>query len=110
MTQLRAFGAVLVPYDEYRATVALLRGEVAGDLLSMVELSDQPSEAAADLIAGGPAHGLSARTTTALAGNLFGLVISALLGFVFTDWAHLSGVGSEDDFVLGAGAPGCPPW
>jgi len=30
-------------------------------------------------------HGFSARTTTALAGTLFGLVLTALLGFVFTD-------------------------
>jgi uncharacterized membrane protein len=51
------------------------------------------------------AHGFSARTTTALAGTLFGLGMSALLGFVFTDWAHLTGAGSEDDFVLAAGAP-----
>jgi uncharacterized membrane protein len=51
------------------------------------------------------AHGFSARTSTALAGTLFGLLVTALLGFVFTDWANLSGVGSEDDFLLGAGAP-----
>jgi uncharacterized membrane protein len=51
------------------------------------------------------AHGFSARTTTALAGTLFGLVLSTLLGLVFTGWAHLTGIGSEDDFVLAAGAP-----
>jgi YibE/F-like protein len=51
------------------------------------------------------AHGFSARTTTALAGTLFGLALSALLGLVITGWAHLTGVGSEDDFVLAAGAP-----
>jgi uncharacterized membrane protein len=42
-------------------------------------------------------HGFSARTTTALAGTLFGLLV--------TSWAHLSGVGSEDDFVLASSAP-----
>jgi uncharacterized membrane protein len=51
------------------------------------------------------AHGFSARTTTALAGTLFGLVVTAFLGLVFTDWASLSGVGSEDDFVLASAAP-----
>ena len=51
------------------------------------------------------AHGFSARTTTALAGTMFGLVVTALLGWVFTDWASLSGVGSEDDFVLATAAP-----
>jgi uncharacterized membrane protein len=51
------------------------------------------------------AHGFSARTTTALAGTLFGLLVTALLGLVLTDWAHLSGAGSEDDFVLASAAP-----
>jgi uncharacterized membrane protein len=51
------------------------------------------------------AHGFSARTTTALAGTLFGLVVTAILGYVVTDWARLSGVGSEDDFTLAAAAP-----
>jgi uncharacterized membrane protein len=51
------------------------------------------------------AHGFSARTTTALAGTLFGLVVTALLGLLFTEWANLSGVGSEDDFVLASAAP-----
>ncbi len=51
------------------------------------------------------AHGVSARTTTALVGTLFGLFFSALLGWGATWWAHLSGVASEDDFVLAAAAP-----
>ena len=51
------------------------------------------------------AHGFSARTTTALVGTLFGLVVSALIGFGATKWAHLTGVAAEDDFVLAAAAP-----
>ncbi len=51
------------------------------------------------------AHGISARTTTALIGTLFGLVLSAVLGWAFTKWAHLTGVASDDDFVLAASAP-----
>ena len=51
------------------------------------------------------AHGISARTTTALVGTLFGLFLSALLGWAATASAHLSGVASEDDFVLSASAP-----
>ncbi|GAB3714146.1 YibE/F family protein [Mariniluteicoccus flavus] len=51
------------------------------------------------------AHGFSARTTTALLGTLFGLVVSAVLGYVATKWAHLTGVASEDDFQLAAVAP-----
>lgn len=51
------------------------------------------------------AHGFSARTTTALLGTLFGLAVSAILGVIATQWAHLSGVASEDDYLLAATAP-----
>jgi uncharacterized membrane protein len=51
------------------------------------------------------AHGFSARTTTALVGTLFGLILIALLGYLATKWAHVTGVTSEDDYVLAATAP-----
>lgn len=51
------------------------------------------------------AHGFTLRTTTALVGTLFGLAITAGLGLLGTSWAHLTGVGSEDDLVLAASAP-----
>lgn len=51
------------------------------------------------------AHGISARTTTALVGTLFGLLFSALIGFGATKWAHLTGIASEDDVMLSAAAP-----
>ena len=51
------------------------------------------------------AHGFSTRTTTALVGTLFGLVVSAGLGVWATRWAHLTGVSSEDDFLLASAAP-----
>jgi uncharacterized membrane protein len=51
------------------------------------------------------AHGFSARTTTALIGTLFGLLLTAGLGWAFTEWAHLTGVGTEDDYLLAASAP-----
>jgi uncharacterized membrane protein len=51
------------------------------------------------------AHGISARTTTALVGTLTGLAFSAFLGWGATKWAHLSGVASEDDLILSASAP-----
>lgn len=50
-------------------------------------------------------HGFSARTTTALVGTLFGLVMAAALGWGATKWAHLTGVASEDDVLLSAAAP-----
>ena len=51
------------------------------------------------------AHGFSARTTTALVGTLFGLVLSAVIGQAATRWAHLTGVASENDYILAAAAP-----
>lgn len=51
------------------------------------------------------AHGFSARTTTALLGTLFGLFTAAILGWLATEWAQLTGVGSEDDMILSAAAP-----
>ncbi|MVA74753.1 YibE/F family protein [Auraticoccus sp. F435] len=50
-------------------------------------------------------HGFSARTSTALIGTLFGLVISAALSFAAVKWAHLTGVAAEDDFLLSNSAP-----
>lgn len=51
------------------------------------------------------AHGVSIRTTSALFGTLFGIGFTALVGAMSTDWAHLTGVGSEDDHLLLATAP-----
>lgn len=51
------------------------------------------------------AHGVSIRTTSALFGTLFGIAFTALVGAAATDWAHLTGVGSEDDHLLLATAP-----
>jgi uncharacterized membrane protein len=51
------------------------------------------------------AHGVSARTTTALVGTLFGLILISLLGYVATKWSHLTGLAAEDDYLLAAAAP-----
>lgn len=51
------------------------------------------------------AHGFSVRTTTALLGTLFGLGVSATLGVIATNWAHLTGVAAEEDYLLAASAP-----
>lgn len=45
-------------------------------------------------------HGVSLRTSAALAGTLGGLAVTALLGVVFTQLAHLSGVGDEGGSLL----------
>lgn len=51
------------------------------------------------------AHGFSTRTTTALIGTLFGMLLTAGLGWGITHWAHLTGVATEDDYLLAASAP-----
>ncbi|MGJ6980596.1 YibE/F family protein [Aestuariimicrobium soli] len=51
------------------------------------------------------AHGFTLRTTTALVGTLFGLLLTAVLGWVGVRWAHLTGISGEDDYVLSASSP-----
>jgi uncharacterized membrane protein len=51
------------------------------------------------------AHGFTVSTSTAVVGALFALVVIAGLGFAATKWAHLTGVTSEDDYVLAATLP-----
>jgi uncharacterized membrane protein len=51
------------------------------------------------------AHGFSTRTTTALLGTLFGLILTAVLGWAASRWAHLTGVTSDDDYLLAGAAP-----
>lgn len=51
------------------------------------------------------AHGFTLRTTTALVGTLFGLLLTASLGTIGVRWAHLTGIGSEDDYALSAASP-----
>jgi uncharacterized membrane protein len=51
------------------------------------------------------AHGVSMRTTTAVLGTMFGLGATALLGWLMTDLAFLTGAGGDDQLLLGALAP-----
>ncbi|MBV7363897.1 YibE/F family protein [Actinomycetaceae bacterium TAE3-ERU4] len=41
------------------------------------------------------AHGISIKTTTALLGTYFGLVVTTLAAFTATRWLHLTGTGEE---------------
>jgi uncharacterized membrane protein len=52
------------------------------------------------------AHGLSARTTTALIGTLFGLALVTVLGAVAVDVARLTGLTSEETVTLQGYDPG----
>lgn len=51
------------------------------------------------------AHGVSIRTTSAVFGTLFGVGFTAIIGAWATDWAHLTGIGSDEDRLLIANAP-----
>jgi len=46
------------------------------------------------------AHGISMKTTTALLGTIFGLGLTAALGWAAASAAHLTGLSSEDDYTL----------
>jgi uncharacterized membrane protein len=46
------------------------------------------------------AHGFSARTTTALLGTLFGLIVTAVIGIWATGATQLTGLSSEDGMTL----------
>lgn len=72
---------------------ALLQGEPAG-LVGLVGSS------AIMFVALYLAHGLSARTTTALLGTIFGLALTALLATWSARAARLSGMANEDNYYL----------
>lgn len=46
------------------------------------------------------AHGFSARTTTALLGTLAGIAVTGVLGALWTRWARLAGIYSEETYLL----------
>ena len=49
-------------------------------------------------------HGLSWSTTAALLGTVVAVIVTMLLGIAFTEWAHLTGFGSEEAMMIGFGA------
>jgi uncharacterized membrane protein len=110
------FAAVVIAVARWRGFAALLGLGFAGFILAtfmfpaliagsnpiMVGLIGSSAIMFVALYA---AHGFSARTTTALVGTLFGLILIALLGFLVTKWSHLTGLAGEDDYLLAAAAP-----
>lgn len=50
-------------------------------------------------------HGLSWSTTAALLGTIAAVVLTMLLGIAFSDWARLTGLGSDDAMLLAGAAP-----
>jgi uncharacterized membrane protein len=110
------FAAVIIAVARWRGFASLLGLVFAGFILvkfmfpaliagSNPTLVGLVGSAAIMFVVLYAAHGFSARTTTALVGTLFGLIVSAAIGFGATKWAHLTGVAAEDDYVLAAAAP-----
>jgi uncharacterized membrane protein len=110
------FAAVIIAVARWRGFASLLGLAFAGFILvkfmfpaliagSNPTLVGLVGSAAIMFVVLYAAHGFSARTTTALVGTMFGLIVSAAIGFAATKWAHLTGVAAEDDYVLAAAAP-----
>ncbi|GGL66008.1 membrane protein [Microlunatus endophyticus] len=111
-----AFAAVVVVVARWRGFAALVGLAFAGFILvefMFPALVSGTNPLLAGLIGSSAimfvvlyaAHGFSTRTTTALIGTLFGLLLTAGLGWGVTRWAHLTGVATEDDYLLAASAP-----
>ena len=49
-------------------------------------------------------HGLSWSTTAALLGTFVAVIVTMALGLLFTEWAHLTGFGSEEAMMINFGA------
>ncbi len=49
-------------------------------------------------------HGLSWSTTAALFGTFVAVIVTMVLGLLFTEWAHLTGFGSEEAMMITFGA------
>jgi uncharacterized membrane protein len=49
-------------------------------------------------------HGFSWSTSAALIGTYVAMIVTLLLGWVFSEWAYLSGFGSEEAMMLSFGA------
>jgi uncharacterized membrane protein len=108
-----AFGVVVIAVARVRGAAALvglgLACVVLGKFMLPALLAGEPALAVG--LAGSSAimfvvlylaHGVSARTTTALLGTLFGLLVMAGLGVWATSAARLTGLGSEDNVQLTA--------
>ena len=49
-------------------------------------------------------HGLNWSTTAALIGTFVAVIVTMLLGIAFTEWAHLTGFGSEEAMMISFGS------
>ena len=96
--------AVLLAVRNRGWWVAGIVGVVTSQAVILTSWNDAQAGTAANVVLYAT-HGFSARTTTALVGTLFGLILAAGFGWGATKWAHLTGVASEDDVLLSAAAP-----
>ncbi len=110
------FAAAVILVARWRGFAALVALAVAGLILVTFTLpalisGTNPilvgliSAAAIALVAIFAGHGLNIGSATALVGTIGGLVITAILGWIATSWAHLTGVASDSDYTLASAAP-----
>ncbi|TDT31241.1 YibE/F family protein [Naumannella halotolerans] len=113
---LLAFGVALVAVARKRGALALVGLGFSAFIVVkfMFPALIAGSNPVAVALAGGSAilfvvlyvtHGFSVRTTTALLGTLFGMLVATILGWLMVQWAHLTGVASEDDTLLWSSTP-----
>ena len=106
-----AFALTVVAVARWRGLRSLVGLGVAGAVVVkylMPALLDGRSPVAVGLVSSAAimivvlylAHGVSARTTTALLGTFAGLAITAAVGTLAVAQAHLNGVSSEDNAAL----------
>lgn len=110
------FAAAVILVARWRGLAALIALGVAGLILvafvfpALISgtnpiLVGLLASAAIAFVAILAASGLNIASTTALVGTVGGLLITAILGWIASRWAHLTGVGDEGDYVLATAAP-----
>ena len=110
------FAAAVILVARWRGFAALLALGVAGVVLVLFVFPALVSgtnpiligliaSAAIAFVAVFAAQGINIGSATALLGTVGGLAITAVLGWVATRWAHLTGISGDSDYVLAAAAP-----
>jgi uncharacterized membrane protein len=110
------FAAAVLLVARWRGLAALVALGVAGIVLTLFVFPALVSgtnpvligliaSVAIAFVAVFAAQGLSMTGTIALVGAVGGLIVTAILGWIATRWAHLTGVSGDGDYVLASAAP-----
>ena len=110
------FAAAVILVARWRGLAALLALAAAGAILVLFVFPALVSgtnpilvgllaSVAIAFVAIFAAQGINLASTTALLGAVGGLAVTAVLGWIATRWAHLTGVSGDGDYVLASAAP-----